>query len=75
MLKRLSVRTETCWVEGGPLLLLAACFAIPSLSAPGCMYSVEMHYDELQDSDCGVIEARGPEFALRDRRNPRKPEL
>jgi hypothetical protein len=39
------------------------------------MYSVELHYDELQDNDCGVIEARGPEFALRDRRNPLKPEL
>ena len=29
----------------------------------------------MQDSECGVIEARGPEFALRDRRNTRKPEL
>jgi len=60
---------------GGGLLLFVACFAIPSFSPPDCMYSVELHYDELQDSDCGVIEARDLEFALRDGRNPRKPEL
>lgn len=61
--------------DGWSLLLFVACFAIPSFSAPDCMYSVELHDDELQDGECGVIEARGPEFALRDRRNPRKPEL